>query len=196
MKKLITITLITLSSICSSFADDNALLNDNEISKLSKYDFEAYQRILALKAQSQSPAVTPDRLNEWARTGKALGEAFKECWGTVSTDIEKFANSKAGMWTAFLITWKVMGRDAVDLTKQFIRWGVGIGLLVVGFPTWIYVYRRNCIVHRVIKSKVSESFWKVTKTYENSNAIHNQYAIGYGIFLFAFLGFCALIAFA
>src|ERR1051326_4347830 len=193
MKKLILLLMVCGSLMTTNAATDTV---EVDVSKLSQVELQAYQRMKAMQAEAQSHNANPEKVSEWAKTGKALGEAFKECWGTVSNDVERFANSKAGMWTAFLITWKVMGHDTVELTKQFIRWVVAFGLLIVGFPTWIYIFRKNCITHRVVKSMTRESFWKVKKTYENSNAVHDNWAAAYAGFLFAFLVLCTLIAFA
>lgn len=123
MKFINNVMLVLLSAVfCfGSMAQDK--IDEDAISKMSLSELQAYQKVLRIqKDNSQSPPITVSKLEEYASVGKALGQAFKECWSTVSTDAERFAQSPSGKWTAFLITWKVMGRDAVDLVQMTVRW--------------------------------------------------------------------------
>lgn len=196
MKFINNVMLVLLSAVfCfGSMAQDK--IDEDAISKMSLSELQAYQKVLRIqKDNSQSPPITVSKLEEYASVGKALGQAFKECWSTVSTDAERFAQSPAGKWTAFLITWKVMGRDAVDLVQMTVRWIVGGFLLLILVPTGIYVFLRNCVFRPVIKTERTGLF-KVTKTYaERQDPIHSGEAIMYPIVIAALVALICLVMF-
>lgn len=158
---------------------------DQEIADMSISDFQAYQKTLQLEQKSKESKSSifpePSKLEQYANVGKVLGQAFKDCWSTVSTDAEKFAQSPAGKWTAFLITWKVMGKDAVDLTKTAVRWAVGVGLFSVILPSLIFLMWRNCATRRVVKKEERTSFFNYKREYSEVNGIHQEVTYAYWI---------------
>lgn len=200
MKKLISIFLSLTVLVSGVFAQENITqLDANTIANMSLAEFQAYQKTIKVHQQAASNQMpSPSKLQEYASVGKALGQAFKECWSTVSTDAEKFAQSDAGKWTAFLITWKVMGKDAIDLVKTTVRWVVGCGLLGIVTPFFMFMIWKNCIVKKVVVSCERTSMWSVKKTYAASprDPIHEGWLILYGFCYLIFIGAVSLIMFA
>ncbi len=199
MKKLTVICLFFCSFFFTSvFSQEQPRITDSDIAKMSLTELQAYQTTLKIQQSSQhSELPSPSKLQEYASVGKALGQAFKECWSTVSSDAEKFAQSDAGKWTAFLITWKVMGRDAIDLVKTTVKWIVGIGLLVTVTPFFMFMVWRNCISKRNLAVVERTSFWNVKRIYKDrsESPIHESWLILYGLCYLIFITACSMIMF-
>lgn len=171
-----------------------------DVTKLSQQELLVYQKMKqhANEASLTLESLTPDKINTYAEVGRAFGSAFKECWTTVSTDAERFANSSAGKWAMVLVSWKIMGKDATQLVRDTVKVAVGVSLLTVGVPFFIYIFRRNCVSVPKLKSS-SKIFWFTYKReYEGlTNPIHgDEGAILYGICFVVFVIMCCLIMFA
>ncbi len=200
MKKLLSICIL-FGSLCLTSVAQETKVDEKTLSSMSFDELQAYQKVL--KAQFNNANRTAElpsvnKLQEYATVGKALGQAFKECWSVVSTDAERFAQSPAGKWTAFLITWKVMGKDAVDLTKTAVRWIVGGSLMSTITIFFAFIVYRNCISKRVLLSEERTSMFNFKRTYskELSCPMHEDstcyYGIAYGILMIV----CGFIMFA
>ena len=196
--KYISLILLVVTLAFASFGQE--VLNV-DVTKLSQQELLVYQKI---KQQTQAASqtmsldnLTPAKIDQYAQIGKAFGTAFKECWTTVSTDAERFANSSAGKWAMVMVTWKIMGNDAMTVVSRTVRFAVGIGLLMVGVPFFIYIFRRNCVETPLLKSKTSIAFLTIKKEYDGTNKpIHNDmgpwgYAVVFGIYVFV----CSAIMF-
>lgn len=188
IKLIIPILLISLSY--GLMAQNNSDFGNIDPASLSPTDREAYFRIIKNNPQK----ITPNQVAEWAEAGKALGGAFKECWSTISTDAERFANSPAGKLTAILVTWKVAGRDFIDLSSRIMRWIVGIGILIPFSIYMAYAFAKNCM-NRTIKTKTLESDGKKIHEYRSEPGVHSDFAAVYALIYGAAVGICALIMF-
>lgn len=170
-----------------------------DITKLNAQELFMYQK---LKKEAQSGIsldnLSPEKIDRYSQIGKAFGLAFRECWTTVSTDAERFAQSSAGKWAMVLVSWKIMGEDAVSLVSKFVRFVTGGALLLVGVPFFIYIYLRNCVSIPILVSKTKVAFLTVKKEYKGlSTPIHNDAGPwGYATCFAVFLGTCVLIMFA
>lgn len=171
-----------------------------DVTKLSQQELLVYQKMKqnANASKMTLENLTPDKINTYAEVGKAFGSAFKECWTTVSTDAERFANSSAGKWAMVLVSWKIMGKDATQLVRDTVRVAVGVSLLTVGVPFFLYIYRRNCVSVPRLKSS-SKIFWFTYKReYEGmTNPIHGEAeGLLYGVCFVIFVIMCCLVMFA
>ena len=165
MKKLYVVTMAILMAVGVASAQNQTL--DVDISKLSQTELINYQNLLkASQQQAKSFDVgnmTPDNLNKYAETGKAFGEAFKSCWGAISDDAEKFAQSDAGKITMFLVAWKIMGEDAIGVVNNLVHYTFGGLAYIVFISVWVYMYRRCTQTRYVIESTTGWWLWKKTK---------------------------------
>lgn len=169
-----------------------------DITKLTAEQLKTYQQLKQMQAQQETAveSLSPERIDRYAQIGKAFGSAFKECWTTVSTDAEKFANSSAGKWAMILVSWKIMGNDATQLTNQFIHYITGGLLLSVGTLFFIYVFRRNCVSLPRVKSKVTFGPITLKKEYDGmTDPIHSDETPGYYVTYVIFVIICAMIMF-
>ncbi len=147
-----------------------------DVTKLSQSELLIYQKM----KQSQESSInlenlTPERIDKYGQIGKAFGTAFKECWGAVSSDAERFGQSSAGKWAMIMVSWKIMGQDAIGIVNQFIHYTVGILLFTTSTVFFIYIFRRNCIQHPILKSKTKIGFLTVKKEYGGmASAIHSD----------------------
>ena len=198
MKKLISVCVVLLFLIMSVQAQQQSrrLVTEEELANMNMEQLRAYQQVLQQTVKNniklESPINKMSKLEEYAFIGKSFGQAFKECWSTVSTDVEKFSQTPAGKWTAFLISWKIMGQDAISLTKQVVRWGVGSCLLFVGTLFTIYTIRKNCLIKSHLVKVEQTGFFKKTKTYSEPTTPEHYdsiwiYWIAYGIFFLLLL---------
>lgn len=201
-KTLVLSAVIFLVSILTPAAQNQPLKIDAEaISKMTMDEFRSYQTVIKSQLSNVSSVPDVNKLTEYAVVGKALGQAFKECWSTVSVDAEKFAQSPAGKWTAFLITWKVMGRDAFDIVKESIRWTIGICMFFIITPVFFYFTWRNCVSKNKILEIEQTGFCKKKIKYESTSSeyrngpIHEGVIVGYGLCYAMFLVIIGMIMF-
>lgn len=192
---LVAATLISLASSIAYAADTLTV----DITKLSQQELALYQK---LKTEQNNTfnvdTLSPERIDKYGQIGKAFGSAFKECWSTVSTDAEKFAQSDAGKWAMFLVAWKIMGQDAVGLINNLVHYIAGFSLFIVGVPFFIYIFRRNCVQHPMLVNRTKVGFLTVKSEYKGVvEPLHpSEGQILYGIAFAAFIGIVALIMFS
>jgi hypothetical protein len=169
------------------------------IAEMDYHQFIAYQKMLKQShtASLTIENLTPEKVNKYAEMGKGLGIAINEGLGAVTKNVEQFSQTSAGKWLMVLITWKVMGNDAVGLVRQAVQFAIGGGLLILGVPFFIYIYRRNCVAYPLLKSKTKVGFLTIKKEYEGVNdPIHDDAGPwGYGVCFVIFVGICAAIMF-
>jgi hypothetical protein len=198
MKTLLYTLVAAFAIIFGSIAADTVTV---DITKLSPQELALYQKLKADQvAQANAfniDTFTPERIDKYGQIGKAFGSAFKECWTTVSTDAEKFAQSDAGKWAMFLVAWKIMGQDAVGLVNNIVHYVAGFSLLIVGVPFFIYIFRRNCVQHPMLVSRTKVGFLTVKSEYKGVvEPIHpNEGQILYGIAFALFIGIVSILLF-
>lgn len=166
MKTLVYTLLTALTFAFGSFAADTLTV---DITKLSPSELALYQKLktdqLAEANTFNIDKVTPDQIDRYGQIGRAFGSAFKECWTAVSSDAEKFAQSDAGKWAMFLVAWKIMGQDAINVINSLVRYITGFFLIGVGIPFFIYIFRRNCIQYPMLVSRTRVGFWSIKSEY-------------------------------
>ena len=195
MKYLFSIlTLAMLALATPAFADTVEV----DITKLDATQLRAYQEMKALAAKSAASTaldnLTPEKVDKYAQMGKGLGIAINEGLGAVTKNVEQFAQTSAGKWIMVLVTWKVMGEDAVNLTRTAVQYLVGGTLFFVGIPFWIWLIRRNC-VQRPIATVEKTGFWTKKIVYKTDEPLHADYIVAYGACFLVYLGATAAITF-
>lgn len=197
MKYLFTIAL-TLVLAISAFAQQAETLQV-DITKLSQQELLVYQQLKQKQAAATFDVknLTPDTISKYAEVGKAFGSAFKECWTTVSTDAEKFANSDAGKLTMVLIAWKIVGQDGINLVEKAVQYIIGIPLFFLGTFTFIWVFRRNCMTRPQLVSATKVGWLTVKREYKGTTEAlwGGEAAVVVGVCYAIFVGICSLIVF-
>lgn len=198
---VLTILTLVMAMAIPSFGQDQGngpsvapKLEDMDVSQLL-----AYQKMLKQKSDKgfSIENLTPENVNKYAQMGKGIGVAINEGLGAVTKNVEQFAQTSAGKWLMILITWKVMGNDAVGLVKSIVRFAVGIGLLVIGVPFFAYIYRRNCVSLPMLSSETKVWWLTIKKEYKGmTEPIHDDAGPwGYAFCFAAYIGIVALIMF-
>lgn len=170
-----------------------------DVTKLNSDQLRVYQQMKAMQNGANDKLtldnLTPEKVDKYAQMGKGLGIAINEGLGAVTKNVEQFSQTSAGKWLMVLITWKVMGEDAIGLTRTLVQWSVGAVLLIVGIPFWIWFVRRNCVLPP-IASVEKTGFWGKKVTYKNCEPLHSEYTLAYGACFLVYLGVTAAITFA
>lgn len=172
--------------------DTTLALTAEQIKKMTPGQFQVYQQML--ETQQSSNSLTPEKVDRYAQMGKGLGIAINEGLGAVTKNVEQFSQTSAGKWLMVLITWKVMGEDAIGFARTVIQWIVGLSLLVVGVPFWVWLVKRNC-VNRPIAKIEKTGFWTKNIIYTDKLPLHEEYIILYGFCFLIYLGGVAAITF-
>lgn len=88
-----------------------------------------------------------EQAHNWVGVGKEVGEAMNSGLEAVTTQASKFADTKVGKFTMFLIAWRVIGERATAISVHLI---VGLGIILFGMPVVIWSYRRMVIPRQVL----------------------------------------------
>lgn len=198
MKYLLSFLVVVMLSLAlPSFAQTESVQVD--ITKLSQQELLVYQQLKQKQAaNSMSVAnLTPETIDRYAQIGKSFGTAFKECWTTVSTDAERFANSSAGKWAMVMVTWKIMGDDAVNLVEKSVQYAIGFPLIFIGTCFFIYIIRRNCMSRPILVSATKVAFLTVKKEYKGTSSPQwdGEHAAVAVLFYALFIAVCCAILF-
>ncbi len=189
---------ITLSTFAQSSQDSVQV----DITKLTPAQLQVWQQLKQQQALTAATSaidnLTPEKIDKYAQIGKSFGSAFKECWSAVSTDAERFAQSPAGKLAMVLVSWKIMGSDAMNLMNTTVHYLAGGIMFFVGVPFFMYLIRRNCVSTPILASKTTVFGIAIKKEYKGmSDPIHCGDAIwGYAFCFAGFIGLCAAIAFS
>lgn len=84
---------------------------------------------------------------KWVGLGKEVGGAVNESLTAITEQTAKFADTRVGKFTMFLIAWKVLGTDLIQLV-------VGILFFFIWIPLWVWSFHANALKRRVLKAMV------------------------------------------
>ena len=139
--KQIIVVLVAVLLIASAAMGQNQTQNEQEkmiLVKESDLPATVLEQV-RMKQQLQS-------YGEYAGLGREIGTAVNEGLKAVTEQTAKFAETKVGKFTMFIIAYKVLGTDIVQFT-------IGIPLLMVGLIIFVWSYYKNCIPRRILVSK-------------------------------------------
>jgi hypothetical protein len=116
--------------------------------------------VLQAEKMKQEAAITSaQKVNEWVDVGKNIGMALTSSAKELGVAADTFLQSTAGKITVVFIFWKVMGRDLV----HFI---IGFLFFVVSITSWIYFFRRMCVIKSVNIEYPKEGLLKRIKHFD------------------------------
>lgn len=155
MKRLLVVALAFFSFNAFAGIDHRSISSDfNDLPETTK--LEIAKQIAEAKKANQPylpgvvkavESVTPEKINQWAENGKGIGIAIGSAAKELGLAADAFLKTDAGKITVAMVAWKVMGKDVVRVV------GGGIFFLVLA-SIWVYIYRRTCLVGRVIETPV------------------------------------------
>lgn len=95
----------------------------------------------------------------WVGVGKEVGEAVNSSLAAITDQTARFADTKAGKFTMFIVVWKVLGEDIVGIVFGFLFLLFGVPVLIWSYHRWTkpYVSRIDYEADgKTVKSKVFE----------------------------------------
>lgn len=126
---------------------------------------EVQQKAPPPASQDQKSAVVKDAIDistALASASKAVITELKDVtFGkdvTVVDGVNNFAQTDVGRFTMFVVGWKVMGRDALEIFKQFRGIVVGWSLLMIVLCLYIWVMRKWFLTRKVAIKKTGSIF--------------------------------------
>jgi len=143
MKKIILIFTLLVSTL--TFAQEQVKLVSIPENQLTEQQ----------KAQIKTDE-TIETVGRWTGLGKEVGTAMNDGLSALTTQAELFSKTDVGKFTMFMIAWKVMGND-------FIQLMIG-SFLFLFFVTAYCIVIYRCRSRRVL---VKESVDTKEKFYEN-----------------------------
>lgn len=72
----------------------------------------------------------------WVGVGKEVGEAVNSSLSAISDNAAKFADTKVGKFSMFIVAWKVLGNDILGVFYALI-------IVFIGLPVLIWSYRKH-----------------------------------------------------
>lgn len=129
------------------FLFNPAIANTIDTSELTeKQRAELALKIASMKeSDSESFIDQAKKVNDWASVGQNMGIAVASAAKEIGVAADDLLKTDVGKITVVLVAWKVAGKDMVELTEQVMGYIIGIFLLVVSIPIWLYTFRRICI---------------------------------------------------
>lgn len=93
---------------------------------------------------------------EYAEMGRGVGLAVGESLKAVKDVAVDFSKTDVGRFTMFIIAWKVMAKDVIDMGDTIFGYIVGIPFLFLGSLVMLWSYRRQCLPRRICIEKTKE----------------------------------------
>lgn len=167
----------------------SALAKDVSVSGLSE-EQAAELALQAAKMKNTTPAVTPSKVDEWVNVGRNIGIAITEVAGQLGVAADNFLESTTGKIVLVLVIWKMAGSSIIDLVY-------GVALFTILFSTWIYFFRRMCLIKKMTVEYPKDT-WARKKAqyeyYEPNNDYVNGHKVVFVIMLILIVGVCSIIA--
>lgn len=117
----------------ATFAQTSGVtLTAEDYAKLSP---EAKSQITAIQVEKEITGKI-ETTGKWVGLGKEIGTAMNESLTAITTTASNFAETKLGKFTMFIVAWKVIGTDVLQLL-------IGIVWIILILCISLYIYRNN-----------------------------------------------------
>jgi hypothetical protein len=185
--KYVTSIILALMLAVSAFAQQTNNTVTLDVNQLP----ESIKQQIVQQAALQETKAKVAQYGEWVGLGKELGTAVDEGLTAVTKHADNIAETKVGMLTMFLITYKVIGTDLVQLV-------VGLMFSFVWVPYFLFAFYRNVIKRRVLKRESFGADGKiVNREFETENDDDDGgRQISYYLCFLALVGITSAIIFA
>jgi hypothetical protein len=164
MKKLF-LSMVMLLSTVVTFSQTN--LSPDEFAKLP---IDVQNQINSVKKSTETDAQI-ETVGKWVGLGKEVGYAFDGALTAITTTATKFSETKLGKITMFLVIYKVIGTDILQ-----IMFGVLWIILVISATLFIHInYGKDKRI--LIKETYNSESKKYDRVWEIRNG-ENEYRVG------------------
>ena len=144
------VCLLLVGFALPALAQQQASQLQNETVVMKKSDLTTEQ---LAKIQSQQVKETLGVYAEYAEMGRGVGLAVGESLKAVKDVAVDLSNTNVGKFTMFLIAWKVMAKDILDMGDTVFGYLIGIPFLTIGLLLCAVSYYRQCVPRRVLVEK-------------------------------------------
>lgn len=146
MRRLVMLSmLLCLTAIAPSFGASLQFggnevdgLTDAQAAKLQAQAADLAQQN-SKDSQSQSSVDTIEKVNKYVELGQSIGAGLAATAKQMGVAVNQFATTPVGKLAMFIIIIKLIG-------WQFLHITVGLLWFLVVFPTWLYLFRRICLI--------------------------------------------------
>lgn len=100
--------------------------------------------------------------------GEAVGIAIDGGLTAITKHAADFGRTDVGRFTMFLIAWKLMAEDIINVGGGLVKWLIWFVIFLVFSTALFWSYRRNCVPRRVLVENTKEAGFlaKQTRKYE------------------------------
>ena len=144
------VCLLLVGFALPALAQEQTSQSQNETVVMKKSDLTTEQ---LAKVQSQQVKETLGAYAEYAEMGRGVGLAVGESLKAVKDVAVDLSNTNVGKFTMFLIAWKVMAKDILDVGDKVFGYLVGIPFLTFSLLLCAVSYYRQCVPRRVLVEK-------------------------------------------
>jgi hypothetical protein len=142
----VIITLLILSLFSVAYAEDSGDSGESVTVPVNMLTPEQRAQIQAQQVQQKI-----DQYGFWGGFGEEVGTAFNSALSSLTKTASQFANTKLGTYILFLVAYKVLGSDAIQLL-------VGVPLFIFMLIVWWFSYRK-CFPKRFVIKKTGFLWW-------------------------------------
>lgn len=134
--------------------------------------------------ESKNIAERAKAYGAWVGVGKEVGEAVNSSLAAVTDNAAKFADTKIGKYTMFIVVWKVIGKDILGFIYAFSIAAIGLPVLIWSYRQWS---KQPLETETVVDGKITE------RKYRERSFDENEQRVGAGL-LHAFGAMILLVA--
>ena len=144
MKKIVLFISLLFFSITafSQSSQGGVILSQEDLRKLPPVVQESINQVVGEK----QIAGKIETANKWVGMGKEIGLAFNECLSSLTKTASDFADTKLGKFTMFLIAYKVLGTDILQVA-------IGLLFIIITLTTSLYIWRSKGKDKKVLISR-------------------------------------------
>ncbi len=148
------ITISTIANAQQAQNDDRIVVHKSDLTKDQLDKIQARDKVETVKDTAGTVKEAASAVAGW---GKEAGVAFNSFVGSLTDQTVKLSNTQVGRFAMFMIAWKVMAKDVMEMGNQIFGYLVGIPTFVFGSIALFWSYRRQCVPRRVLIEKTKDT---------------------------------------
>lgn len=135
-----------------------------DIAKMSQQQLLDYQRGLIAAQKATSQSIDINKVESYIDIGEKYGEAVRGVIQGVGEGGDEFLKTTTGKITVVAVLWKIMGRDALEVTQRLAQYFFGSLFFLIAIPTWLFFTKRAFFGYRRVTK--SGPWYSPAKEYE------------------------------
>lgn len=135
---VITVALLTIASTASAQNPDQVVVDKSLLTKEQ-----------LAKVQVNNTLEQVQQVGQFAGVGKEISDAVNGSLAGITDQTNRFANTRVGTYTMWIVAFKVLGDRA-------IRLGLALLFGIVITPIFIWAFSRNAMTRRILVEKTGK----------------------------------------